>query len=134
MSKTTISGAAQKLTSAPRIIAERTIRDDVVPQLARRVRPSKSTWIVYLRSGGKERKKTLGDCEAFSVERARDLARGLLDVEQEPDLLDGHTSSDVPRLQDFAETFLSDCAGRWKASTLKTNRRAVVRLLILAFG
>jgi integrase len=134
MTKTTTSGAARTPVSAERITGDRTIRDPVVPELAQRIRPSKSTWIVHLRSSGKDSKVTLGDCAGISVEQARDLARARLQNEAVPTTEHDTSSSNVPHLTDFAETFLSECTGRWKPSTLVTNRNIVKKRLIPAFG
>lgn len=62
------------------------------------------------------------------------MAQELLDAERGFAVEDAAIAASVPRMVDFAETFLGDCAGRWKPSTLATNQRVVRKLLVPAFG
>jgi len=78
MKRPTTSCALDQGANHPGAIREQNIRDAVVRQLARRVRPSKSTWIVHLRSSGKNSKVTIGDCRSMTVEQAREIAREML--------------------------------------------------------
>ena len=140
MKRPTTSCAVDRGANHPGADREQNIRDAVVRQLARRVRPSKSTWIVHLRSSGKNSKVTIGDCRSMTVEQAREIARELLaNVEAGEDATaplggEGQHAAEVPALKDFAPVFLADCAERWKASTLKTNTWSLEGLLLPAFG
>ena len=88
--------------------------------------------MVHLARDGRRSKTTLGDCTAIPLVRARELARDFIDA--------GAGETSVPALPActlvaaFAERFLADCAGRWKASTLRTNRDCVERHVLPAFG
>jgi len=106
------------------------IRDDIVPELARRVRGKSAKWVVYWRQDGRLRKTTLGDCAAIAIDRARDLARNMLGLEVAPDA----RSSSATSIADFANVFLEDCAGRWKPSTLKTNRNSLKTQILPHIG
>jgi hypothetical protein len=89
------------------------IRDDIVPELARRVRGKSAKWVVYWRQDRRLRKTTLGDCAAIAIDRARDLARDMVGLEVAPDA----RSCSATSIADFADVFLEECAGRWKPST-----------------
>ena len=92
MKRPTTSCGVDQGANHPGAIREQTIRDEVVRPLARRVRPSKSTWIVHLRSSGKNSKVTIGDCRSMTVEhlvnekRIRRVMRlmGLMPIYQKP--------------------------------------------------
>lgn len=105
--------------------------DDVVTGLGLRRRGGKRTWILQWRVDGRSRKLTLGSADDIGVVAARALAR---------DVLAKSDASDVPALSKsttmaaFAEQFLKDCAGQWKASTLKTNRGFIMRTILPALG
>lgn len=55
MTKTTISGAVREVPQDEGISGDTTIREDVVPELARRLRGAKATWVVHVRSGTKRK-------------------------------------------------------------------------------
>ena len=134
MTKTTPYSAAAFDSQAQPTPKDQTVRDNVVPALARRIRAAKSTWVVHLRSCGKGSKVTLGDCDAIPVARARQMALELLATPSSETEAAPTAGQEAPRLKDFAQTFLADCRGRWKESTFDTNVRAVDRLLVPAFG
>lgn len=130
MPRTTTKQTFAKQAVASRPSRETIIRDTQVPQLARRERTSKATWVFLTRQDGKTRKQTLGNCATLSVDAARDLVRAMRD---ECDSNDGSWSSGV-LLRDFYETFLTECAGRWKSATLTTNRSFLVSYVLPEFG
>ena len=74
MHNATTSSAEQMPISVRKTIKDTVVRDDVVPQLARRVRSGKSTWVVYLKSSGAGSKVTLGTCHSMPIARAREIA------------------------------------------------------------
>jgi len=76
------------------------------------------------------RKTTLGDCAAIAIDRARDLARDMVGLDIAPDA----RSSSAMSIADFANVFLEECAGRWKPSTLKTNRNSLKAQILPHFG
>lgn len=131
------SSADKMPISVRKTIKDTVVRDDIVPQLARRVRSGKSTWVVYLKSSGTGSKVTLGACDRMPIARARNIAAEMVKEatdQSKSSLRTAAALSGKTSLHDFAETFLLDCATRWKASTLATNRRCVERVLIPAFG
>lgn len=130
MPRTTRTKALVKQPMASPPSRETIIRDTQVPQLARRERTSKATWVFLTRQDGKTRKQTLGDCATLSVDAARDLVRAMLEQSDRDDVA---WSSDVP-LRDFYETFLTESAGRWKPSTLATNRTSLESYVLPEFG
>lgn len=108
---------------------DRQLRDDIVPQLARRIRNGCETWVVHCRRDGKASKITLGLCEKIPVIRTRDMARDLLAEVSIAPALSGDTTMDI-----FALVFLEDCAARWKPSTLHSHQYAVSHCIIPEFG
>lgn len=106
------------------------IRDDIVPQLARRVRGKTAKWVVYWRQDGRPKKTTLGDCATIAIDRARDLARDMVATEVAPDA----RPSSAMSVAGFADVFLEECAGRWKPSTLTSNRRSLHSQILPHFG
>ncbi|TRD13704.1 tyrosine-type recombinase/integrase [Palleronia caenipelagi] len=130
MTKSLMSGAKGAPVKPRRVSGDRLLRDEEVPALARRERGTKSTWVVFLRAGGRTRKVTLGDCATLPPDRAREMARDMV-AQPEPE---DTRSGDRMTVAGFAETFLADTAPRWKASTRETNRKALERHLLPVFG
>ncbi|WP_411892547.1 tyrosine-type recombinase/integrase [Yoonia sp. SDW83-1] len=105
------------------------VRDAILPQLGRRQRGDHATWVVYLPQAGRTRKQTLGTCAALSVLQARALAEELLGRCDEPRGLSGRSP-----LAGVAQTFMADCAGRWKPSTALAHQHNIDRDILPALG
>ena len=86
-------------------------------------------WVVYWRKDGRPKKTTLGDCATIAVDRARDLARDMVRVDPIP----AAPLSGAMSLSDFAVIFLEECSGRWKPSTLISNRRCLTSQILPHF-
>ncbi|MGI9506965.1 MAG: hypothetical protein ACR2RE_28320 [Geminicoccaceae bacterium] len=97
---------------------ERVIWDKVVVGLGLRLRSvAQPVWIVQRRINGRLIKRTLGRPPTMSLVEARDAANAPIDLES-----DRLSRASLPALADFVLTFLRDCAGRWKTSTLEHHR------------
>lgn len=111
------------------------IWDIDLPGFGLRIRPSgRYAWFVRLRHRGKHRRVTLGSTEDLDAELARTQARRLL----AEGALDGLPKRAVvkatPVFSDYVDTYWSDLARHWKASTAKRNREAWRRDLAPVFG
>ena len=106
------TSANAMLLSAETTLKDTVVRDDVVPQLARRVRNGKSTWVVYLKSSGAGNKMTLGTCDSIPIARAHEIAAEMVAEVNGPQNSSQHvvaSPTGMPRLLDFAKRFLLDC-------------------------
>lgn len=106
MRNATTFSADQVPVSHETLVNDASVRDDVVPQLARRVRRGRSTWVVYLKASGVGSKVTLGAYDSMPVARARDIAAAMVAKARESEnasLGPPMTSGDVSCLRDFAE-------------------------------
>jgi hypothetical protein len=108
---------------------DRVLRDDIVPQLGRRIRGGRETWVVHCSRAGKVEKITLGACTTIPIVRARAMALDLLEEAPTHSPLSGKTA-----LAAFAQIFLDDCAGRWKPKTLHSHRHAMSRHILPGLG
>ena len=108
---------------------DRVLRDDIVPQLGRRIRGGRETWVVHCSRAGKVAKITLGACATIPIVRARAMALDLLEEAPTHSPLSGKTA-----LAAFAQIFLDDCAGRWKPKTLHSHRHAMSRHILPGLG
>ena len=118
-----------KYTTPKTVPQEREVRDHIVPQLARRLRGDRETWVVHMRQDGRSRKLTLGACNSIPVVRARNMALDVLGSDQAPALLLGNSTVSA-----FSEVFLKDCTGRWKSSTLRSHRYCFTSQILPALG
>lgn len=108
-------------------IGERVLWDDVVRGLGLRLRAgSPSTWIYRWRIDGRWVKQTLGPGEAMRLDEARAAAEAVA--------RSGVADKTTVTLQAFAATFLHDCAGRWKPSTLCGHRHDLNTHIIPILG
>jgi integrase len=89
------------------------IWDDLIPQLGRRNREGKQTWIVQTRINGKSIRRSLGNAGGISLDRARILAEACLDALQ----LEHPNLSASTTIKHFAPLFFEQCKGRWKPAT-----------------
>jgi integrase len=98
----------------------------------------KKTFIInYATKDNRYRRKTIGDCNKLSVEQARsiakdlfhDIAKGIDPIEEEASYREEQTFQQA--LEDYYNQYMkTHCA----ASTLKTERRRIDRVLIPTFG
>ena len=95
------------------------IWDTELPGFGLRVRPSgKYAWFVRLRHRGKHRRITLGASDELDATLARSQARRLLAEVALDGLPKRVVVKATPTMNDFVETYWSDLARGWKASTL----------------
>lgn len=100
---------------APPPPRERLEWDPDVPGLALRSRPSGArSWVVVRKVDGRTVKRTLGSADALTRAQARALASAPMEA-----------AAHAPTLAAFCETFLDDCAGRWKPGTRDANADSV---------
>lgn len=123
------SAVIQPETNTQKQRQDKVDRDDIVPQLGRRIRGSRETWVVHCPRQGKTAKITLGACATIPVARARTMALDLLEEAPSHPTLCGETT-----LAAFAQIFLDDCAGRWKPKTLHSHRHAMSRHILPGLG
>ena len=98
----------------------------------------KKTFIInYATKDNRYRRKTIGDCQKLSVEQARsiakdlfhDIAKGIDPIEEEASYREEQTFQQA--LEDYYSQYMkTHCA----ASTLKTERRRINRVLVPTFG
>ena len=108
-------------------IGERVLWGNEVRGLGLRLRPAMSpTWIYRRWVDGRLVKRTLARAEAMSLDQALSVVAAL-------------GSADTPSrvevsLDQFAATFMRDCAGRWKPATIENHRRDLRRLILPTLG
>ena len=106
---------------------EQVLWDHVTTGLGLRLRSgSPSTWIYRRRVEGKLIKQTLARAEAMNLEQARTAAETVA-VALSPGLT-------KVSLRQFAETFMRDCAGRWKVATIEGHRHSLNKLILPVLG
>ena len=106
---------------------ERVLWDHVTTGLGVRLRSgSPSTWIYRRRIEGKLIKRTLAQVETMSLQQARAAAETVA-VALSP-------GQSRVSLRQFAETFMRDCAGRWKAATIEGHHHSLNRLILPVLG
>ena len=109
---------------------ERIDWDTEVPGLGLRIRPSgTASWILQRRVNGRLKKVTLGRASDIDLALARELTRETMALPPED-----VAPSEIPTLAAFAERFLKDCAGRWKANTAVRHRRDVEDRIVPGLG
>lgn len=108
---------------------DREIKDDIIPQLVRRIRDHRETWVVHMRQNGKTRKLTLGACGSIPIVRARSMALDVLGSDHAPTQVLSNST-----LSAFTDVFMEDCRGRWKASTLKSHKYCLTAQILPALG
>lgn len=104
--------------------------DTEVRQLGLRSRNGKSSWIVQTRVAGRSRRKTLGDASSLKLDRARFLAKASIAALQDEYRA---IAQDISIAQ-FLETFLEDCQGQWKPTTLHAHSCSARKHILPHFG
>ena len=108
-------------------IGERVLWDDEVRGLGLRLRQGMSpTWIYRQRVEGRLVKRTLARAEAMSLDEARAAGAALGNTET--------TGQVEVSLNQFAATFMRDCAARWKPATVDNHHRDLRRLILPTLG
>lgn len=115
--------------------SEYCIWDTELPGFGLRIHPTgRYHWFVRVRHRGKHRRITFGRSDELDAVLARTQARRLL-AEVALDGLPKRTFvKSTPELSDFVETYWTDIARYWKASTAKRNHEAWRRDLVPVFG
>lgn len=134
-------GTSSKQPFARRIRAARPrtrkyeIWDDTISGLGLCVGPSGHRVFVFRRMvAGRVRFATIGNADAISLPQARREARALIAT-----WLDSPATGAGPRtpgrpMSEFADEFLERQARHWKPRTLETNKRAIRKEILPAFG
>lgn len=98
----------------------------------------KKTFIInYTNRDNRYRRKTLGDCNKISVEQARTIAKDLFhDIAKGSDpIAEEAAYREEPTFaQAIADYYAQHMSTHCAASTLKTERRRIERVLLPAFG
>ena len=104
--------------------------DDVIPQLARRIRGSSQSWIVQTRVQGKTVRRRLecGVDDPLEAVRAmaRDKLAGLADARNTP--------AASTTLATFAPRFLEECKHRWKPATQRAHGKSMNKHVLPYLG
>lgn len=104
-------------------IGERVLWDHVVVGLGLRLSAgSPSTWIYRHRAEGRVVKRTLARIEVMNLDQARTAAELMA--------LGGASGPAKVALRSFAATFMRDCSGRWKPSTIEGHRHCLDKLIL----
>lgn len=110
--------------------ADRILWDDEVPELGLRKRGSSASWLVNLGPARAPKHKALGNARQLTREAARVMARALIEATASDDL----PPDPKVKLVAFLETYLIDCRGQWKPSTLRAHETALRSQIIPALG
>ncbi|PTE19778.1 hypothetical protein C5F48_21090 [Cereibacter changlensis JA139] len=123
--------APQTLPASGDRVGDFILWDDELSGLGLRHRFGRQTWIVQARIGGTSVRRSLGAAPTLTREAARRAAAAILET-----LRAERASATCPAttIASFAERWLADCAGQWKARTHRAHTRGVRNHILPRLG